>query len=33
MHNPMNDHSAALLDFHNLRVMRGQKIALDDFSL
>jgi iron complex transport system ATP-binding protein len=23
----------ALLDFHNLRVMRGQKIALDDFSL
>jgi iron complex transport system ATP-binding protein len=22
-----------LLDFHNLRVMRGQKIALDDFSL
>lgn len=24
---------APLLDFHNLRVMRGQKIALDDFSL
>jgi iron complex transport system ATP-binding protein len=23
----------ALLDFHNLRVLRGQKIALDDFSL
>jgi len=23
----------SLLDFHNLRVMRGQKIALDDFSL
>ena len=23
----------ALLDFHNLRVMRGQKIALDDFTL
>jgi iron complex transport system ATP-binding protein len=22
-----------LLDFHNLRVMRGQKIALDDFNL
>ena len=22
-----------LLDFHNLRVMRGQKVALDDFSL
>ena len=22
-----------LLDFHNIRVMRGQKIALDDFSL
>ena len=22
-----------LLDFHNLRVMRGQTIALDDFSL
>src|SRR6202140_3233021 len=22
-----------LLDFHNLRVVRGQKIALDDFSL
>ena len=22
-----------LLDFQNLRVMRGQKIALDDFSL
>ena len=26
-------HKQALLDFHNLRVMRGQKIALDDFSL
>jgi iron complex transport system ATP-binding protein len=25
--------TAALLDFHNLRVMRGQKIALDNFSL
>jgi iron complex transport system ATP-binding protein len=25
--------ASALLDFHNLRVMRGQKIALDDFSL
>lgn len=25
--------AAALLDFRNLRVMRGQKIALDDFSL
>src|SRR6202795_5395237 len=24
---------SSLLDFHNLRVMRGQKIALDDFSL
>ena len=23
----------ALLDFRNLRVMRGQKVALDDFSL
>jgi iron complex transport system ATP-binding protein len=23
----------SLLDFHNLRVMRGQKIALDDFTL
>ena len=23
----------SLLDFHNLRVMRGQKVALDDFSL
>ena len=22
-----------LLDFHNLRVMRGQKVALDDFTL
>jgi iron complex transport system ATP-binding protein len=28
-----NDEKPALLDFHNLRVMRGQKIALDDFSL
>src|SRR6201997_2860782 len=27
------DAKPALLDFHNLRVMRGQKIALDDFSL
>jgi len=26
-------HKPHLLDFHNLRVMRGQKIALDDFSL
>ncbi len=25
--------SPPLLDFHNLRVMRGEKIALDDFSL
>jgi iron complex transport system ATP-binding protein len=25
--------ASPLLDFHNLRVMRGQKIALDDFSL
>jgi len=25
--------SAPLLDFHNLRVMRGQKAALDDFTL
>jgi iron complex transport system ATP-binding protein len=25
--------ASALLDFHNIRVMRGQKIALDDFSL
>ena len=25
--------SQPLLDFHNLRVMRGQKIALDDFNL
>lgn len=25
--------SQPLLDFHNLRVMRGQKIALDDFTL
>lgn len=25
--------TAALLDFRNLRVMRGQKVALDDFSL
>ena len=27
------DATSPLLDFHNLRVMRGQKIALDDFSL
>ena len=27
------DSTPALLDFHNLRVMRGQKVALDDFSL
>jgi len=27
------DRRPPLLDFHNLRVMRGQKIALDDFSL
>ena len=27
------DRKPPLLDFHNLRVMRGQKIALDDFSL
>src|ERR1700688_925072 len=26
-------HQQALLGFHTLRVMRGQKIALDDFSL
>jgi len=26
-------HTPPLLNFHNLRVMRGQKIALDDFSL
>ncbi len=25
--------SPSLLDFHNIRVMRGQKIALDDFTL
>jgi len=25
--------SPPLLDFRNLRVMRGQKIALDDFTL
>src|SRR5690348_6729939 len=29
----MPAHSPPLLDFHNLRVMRGQKIALDDFTL
>jgi iron complex transport system ATP-binding protein len=30
----MESHSTPdLLDFHNLRVMRGQKVALDDFSL
>ena len=29
----MRERTPALLDFHNLRVMRGQKIALDDFSL
>jgi iron complex transport system ATP-binding protein len=28
-----SDEKPPLLDFHNLRVMRGQKIALDDFSL
>ena len=28
-----SDFKAPLLDFRNLRVMRGQKIALDDFSL
>ena len=28
-----SDFTPALLDFRNLRVMRGQKIALDDFSL
>lgn len=27
------DRSSPLLDFRNLRVMRGQKIALDDFTL
>jgi iron complex transport system ATP-binding protein len=27
------EHTPALLDFHNLRVMRGQKIALDDFTM
>jgi iron complex transport system ATP-binding protein len=29
----MTDEKRPLLDFHNLRVMRGPKIALDDFSL
>jgi iron complex transport system ATP-binding protein len=29
----MTAEKPALLDFHNLRVMRGQKIALDEFSL
>jgi iron complex transport system ATP-binding protein len=29
----MRERTPPLLDFHNLRVMRGQKIALDDFSL
>src|ERR1700741_3886245 len=29
----MTAEKSPLLDFHNLRVMRGQKIALDDFSL
>ena len=29
----MNPGSPLLLDFHNLRVMRGQKVALDDFTL
>ena len=29
----MNMESATVLDFRNLRVMRGAKIALDDFSL
>jgi len=28
-----NAEKPPLLDFHNLRVMRGQKVALDDFSL
>jgi len=27
------ERTPSLLDFHNLRVMRGQKVALDDFSL
>jgi len=27
------DSTPHLLDFHNLRVMRGQKVALDDFNL
>ena len=30
---PMTTERPPLLDFRNLRVMRGQKIALDDFSL
>jgi iron complex transport system ATP-binding protein len=30
---PMPTEKPPLLDFRNLRVMRGQKIALDDFSL
>ncbi|HEX4786109.1 MAG TPA: ATP-binding cassette domain-containing protein [Candidatus Sulfotelmatobacter sp.] len=29
----MTSQKPALFDFHNLRVMRGQKTALDDFSL
>ena len=29
----MTTEKPPLLDFHNIRVMRGQKIALDDFSL
>lgn len=29
----MTDQTPPLLDFRNLRVMRGQKIALDDFTL
>src|SRR6204780_3336484 len=28
-----HSNSPSLLDFHNIRVMRGQKIALDDFTL
>jgi iron complex transport system ATP-binding protein len=32
-HTDPNMTTPLLLDFHNLRVMRGQKIALDDFSL
>ena len=28
-----NDHQVPLLEFQNVQVMRGQKVALDDFSL